>query len=148
MPWEWALRAHKSLWSGRGARLMVAHPDRTVAPQSLQITTYHNRWVCDPGAFWMIREFGTDETYLIPRLGRSMDRGSNIRFGHAPPVGTYGPPCFARMVQVVLWPHSSLNYQPPAPEAIFTTWIIQTEPGDPRSFRRKRYYTSNLTSGT
>jgi putative transposase len=28
-------------------------------------------------------------------------------------------------------PHSSLNYRPPAPEAILTTWIVGTTPGDP-----------------
>jgi putative transposase len=28
-------------------------------------------------------------------------------------------------------PHSSLNYRPPAPEAILTTWIVQTKPEDP-----------------
>ncbi|HVN80287.1 MAG TPA: integrase core domain-containing protein, partial [Terriglobia bacterium] len=28
-------------------------------------------------------------------------------------------------------PHSSLNYRPPAPEAILTTWIVGTSPGDP-----------------
>jgi putative transposase len=30
-----------------------------------------------------------------------------------------------------LRPHSSLNYRPPAPEAILTTWILHTTPGDP-----------------
>jgi hypothetical protein len=28
-------------------------------------------------------------------------------------------------------PHSSLNYRPPAPEAILTTRILHTTPGDP-----------------
>jgi putative transposase len=28
-------------------------------------------------------------------------------------------------------PHSSLNYRPPAPEAILTTWIVHTQSGDP-----------------
>ena len=28
-------------------------------------------------------------------------------------------------------PHSSLNYRPPAPEAILTTWILHTTQGDP-----------------
>ena len=28
-------------------------------------------------------------------------------------------------------PHSSLNYRPPAPEAILTTWIVGTSPSDP-----------------
>ena len=27
-------------------------------------------------------------------------------------------------------PHSSLNYRPPAPEAIMTTWIVHTTLGD------------------
>jgi hypothetical protein len=28
-------------------------------------------------------------------------------------------------------PHSSLNYRPPAPEAILTTWIVPSDPGRP-----------------
>jgi transposase InsO family protein len=28
-------------------------------------------------------------------------------------------------------PHSSLNYRPPAPEAILTTWIVNNPPGGP-----------------
>ena len=28
-------------------------------------------------------------------------------------------------------PHSSLDYRPPAPETILTTWIVQNHPGDP-----------------
>jgi putative transposase len=30
-------------------------------------------------------------------------------------------------------PHSSLNYRPPTPEAILTTWILHTTQGDPFS---------------
>jgi transposase InsO family protein len=30
-----------------------------------------------------------------------------------------------------LRPHSSLNYLPPAPEAILSTWIVHHTPGDP-----------------
>jgi hypothetical protein len=28
-------------------------------------------------------------------------------------------------------PHSSLNYRPPAPEAILTRWTVRTRPGGP-----------------
>jgi transposase InsO family protein len=36
-----------------------------------------------------------------------------------------------RMEYNTFRPHSSLNYRPPAPEAILTTWIVPNERGDP-----------------
>jgi len=32
-------------------------------------------------------------------------------------------------------PHSSLNYRPPAPEAILATWIVHNPPGGPRTLQ-------------